>query len=210
MVFWQNFGQNHWKISVGRHLGDPKPQKCYQDKARHQESTTEEFQDCPKKAESCPQFDPSEANGRQIRGSTIISRAKSIENRWKICQNWCQDAENLKSVKSTKSMKKQRFFNDFRRFLVFWSMENHEKTYFFNNKWLGGSFFVKNWLKLRKRSGKLWNRRAQSLPKGRKHWKNGVWPAQGAPQCCGPRPRGREGKGINPLPRDWEGRDLWI
>ena len=105
--------------------------------------------------------------------------------------------------------KKQRFFDDFQLFFSVLEYGKSRKSYFFNNKWLGGSFFVRNRLKLRKRSWKLWNRRAQRLPNGRKHWKNGVRPAQGAPQCCEPGPRGREGKGINPLPRDWEGRDLF-
>ena len=87
-------------------MGDPKPQKCYQDKAQHQESTIEESQGCPKNVESRPQFDPNEANGTQIRTSTIILSTKSIENHGKTSQNWCQAAENLKSMKSAESLKK--------------------------------------------------------------------------------------------------------
>ena len=126
-----HFDQNSWKICLGTHLGGPKSQKMLPRQGKA--SKIEDWGDprLPKEAESCPQFDPSEAKGKQIRASTMILRAKSTENHWKIGQNWCQQAENLKAVKSAKSLKKHRFFNGFQCFLVFWSMENHQKHVFF-------------------------------------------------------------------------------
>ena len=93
--------------------GVPSHRKCYQDKALHQKLRIGESQDYPKEAESCPQIDPREAKGKQISPFTVILRGKSIENHREIDQNWCQQAENVKSVKSTKSLKKQWFCNDF-------------------------------------------------------------------------------------------------
>ena len=93
--------------------GVPSHRKCYQDKALHQKLRIAESQDCAKEAESCPPIDPREAKGRQINAFTVILRGKSIQNHREIAQNWCQQAENVKSVKSAKSLKKQWFFNDF-------------------------------------------------------------------------------------------------
>ena len=101
--------------------------KCYQDQALHQKLRIGESQDYPKEAESCPQIDPREAKGKQISPFTVILRGKSIQNHWEIAQNWCQQAENVKSVKSAKSLKKQWFFNGFHWFLVFTSMANRKK-----------------------------------------------------------------------------------
>ena len=68
---------------------------------------------------------------------------------------------------------------------------------------------MKNLQKVRKKLGKLPNRNAQRLPKGGKYGKCGLRALPSPPQSCEPEPWGREGKGINPLPRDWEGRDLF-
>ena len=90
--------------------------KCYQDQVLHQKLKIGESQDYPKEAESCPQIDPREAKGKQISAFTVISRGKSIQNHWEIAQNWCQQAENVKSVKPAKSSKKNNgysmIFND--------------------------------------------------------------------------------------------------
>ena len=69
-----------------------------------------ESQDYPRKAKSCPQIDPREAKAKQISPFTVILRGKSIQNHREIAQNWCPQGENVKYVKTAKSLTKNIFF----------------------------------------------------------------------------------------------------